>query len=103
MLKRYGLVLAVLVIAFLIPQQSVAEGQMWGNDVLVHEANHIYGFGMDQGGKDTLVLVVSDSSTTNSEDTLYLYRSTDNGQTWNFVRAVIAGSGLRFGKANSPL
>jgi hypothetical protein len=101
MLKRYVLVLAVLVVALLVPQQSMAEGQMWGNDVLVHQANHIYGFGMDQGDKDTLVLVVSDSSTTNLRDTLYIYRSTDNGQTWNKVRTGISGSDdYRLGKAD---
>ncbi len=101
MLKRYVLFLAVLVIALSVPQQVLAEGQTWGNDVLVHQANHIYGFGMDQGDKDTLLLVVSDSSTTNLKDTLYLYRSTDNGQTWNCVRTATSGTNdLRFGKAD---
>jgi len=100
MLKRYVLVLGILAVALLVPQRSMAEGQMWGNDVLVHPANHIYGFGMDQGDKDTLLLVVSDSSTSNSSDTFYLYRSTDNGGTWDFVRAGISGSGFRFGKAD---
>ncbi|MCK4427876.1 MAG: T9SS type A sorting domain-containing protein [candidate division Zixibacteria bacterium] len=101
MLKRYVFVLAVLVVALLVPQQSMAEGQMWGNDVLVHQANHIYGFGMDQGDEDTLVLVVSDSSTTNLRDTLYIYRSTDNGQTWNKVITGISGSDdYRLGKAD---
>lgn len=101
MLKRYVLFLAVLVVVLLVPQQILAEGQMWGNDVLVHQANHIYGFGIDQGDKDTLLLVVSDSSTTNLMDTLYVYRSTNNGQSWDLVRISISGQDdYRLGKAD---
>jgi hypothetical protein len=100
MLKRYILSLAILVIALLITPQVLAEEQMWGNDVLVHQANHIYGFGMDQGDKDTLLLVVSDSSTTNFQDTLHVYRSTDNGQNWNHVQQMIGDPNLRLGKAD---
>jgi len=100
MLKCYVLVLAVLVVAFLVPQQAMAEEQMWGTDVLVHQANHIYGFGMDQGDKDTLLLVVSDSSTTNLRDTLYIYRSTNNGQNWNLVGIERGDSNIHLGKAD---
>lgn len=100
MLKCYVLVLAVLVVAFLVPQQAIAEGPMWGNDVLVHQANRIYGFGMDQGDKDTLLLVVSDSSTTNLRDTLYIYRSTNNGQNWNLVGIERGDSNIHLGKAD---
>lgn len=101
MLKRYILVLATLVIVLLFFHQAMAERQMWGTDVLVHQANRIYGFGMDQGDKDTLLLVVSDSSTTNFKDTLYIYRSTNNGQTWDFVRSLKSGAdNLRFGKSD---
>jgi hypothetical protein len=101
MQKCYILFLMVLAIILLIPYQVFAFGQMWGNDVLVHSANHIYGFGMDQGDKDTLVLVVSDSSTTNLKDTLYIYRSTNSGQSWN--RAISLYSAVdneRFGKTD---
>jgi hypothetical protein len=100
MLKRYILVLATLVIVFLFFHQAMAEEQMWGTDVLVHQANHIYGFGMDQGDKDTLLLVVSDSTTTNPQDTLHVYRSTDNGQTWNHVKLMIGDPDVRLGKAD---
>jgi hypothetical protein len=99
--KRYILFLAILVIVFSFFQQAIAEEQTWGNDVLVHQANHIYGFGMDQGDKDTLLLVVSDSSTTNLKDTIYIYRSTDNGRTWNFRTSLTSGfDDMRFGKAD---
>ncbi len=99
MLKRYVVILAVLVIALSVPQQVLAEGQTWGNDVLVHQANHIYGFGMDQGDKDTLLVVVTHTGTT--RDTLSIYRSTDNGQNWNRERTLISGGDdLRFGKAD---
>jgi hypothetical protein len=97
MLKCYGPVLAILVVTLLVPQQVLAEGQVWGNDVLVHQADHIYGFGMDQGDKDTLYLVVADSSTTNLTDTSYIYRSTDNGRNWSL--RVLNYSGRR-GKAD---
>ena len=101
MLKRYVVTLAVSVFALLVPQQVLAEGQMWGNDVLVHQANHIYGFGMDQADKDTLILVVSDSNTANLIDTLYVYRSTDNGRSWNSVTRIHpATDNLRYGKAD---
>ncbi|KPL02734.1 MAG: hypothetical protein AMJ73_08355 [candidate division Zixibacteria bacterium SM1_73] len=70
--KRYVLVLVILAVALLAPQTSVADDQTWGGDVLVHPANHIYGFGMDQGDKDTLYLVVADSSTTNSTDLIQI-------------------------------
>jgi len=97
MLQRYVLGLGVLVVSFLVPQQVLAEGHMWGNDVLVHQANHIYGFGMDQGDKDTLYLVVADSSTTNSTDTTYVYRSTNNGRNWSYGWKSYSG---RRGKAD---
>ena len=97
MLKRYILVLAIFVIVLLFFRQAIAEEQMWGNDVLVHQANYIYGFGMDQGDKDTLYLVVADSSTTNTIDTTYIYRSTNNGKDWSYGGEVYAG---RRGKAD---
>ncbi len=100
MLKRNILVLAILVIVLSFFHQAMAEEQMWGTDVLVHQANRIYGFGMDQGDKDTLLLVVSDSSTTNSQDTLHVYRSTDNGQNWNHVKHMVGDPDVRFGKAD---
>jgi hypothetical protein len=100
MLKRYILSLAILVIAPLVYPQVLVERQMWGTDVLVHQANRIYGFGMDQGDKDTLLLVVSDSSTTNLQDTLHVYRSTDNGQNWNHVKHMVGDPDVRFGKAD---
>ena len=96
MLKRYILVLAIFVIVLSFFHQAMAEEQMWGNDVLVHQANYIYGFGMDQGDKDTLYLVVADSSTTNSTDTTYIYCSTNNGRNWS-RRAQLDGG--RRGKA----
>ncbi|MFH1337077.1 MAG: sialidase family protein, partial [Candidatus Zixiibacteriota bacterium] len=100
-MKRCILISVILTAAILAARQAGAEGQMWGNDVLVHQANHIYGFGMDQGDKDTLLLVVSDSSTTNLKDTLYLYRSTDNGQTWSHEAVMISGGdNVRMGKAD---
>lgn len=91
MLKRYVLVLATFFIVLLFFQQAMAEEQTWGNDVLVHQANHIYGFGMDQADKDTLYLVVSDSSTTNTTDTTYIYRSTNNGINWSHRTTNYAG------------
>lgn len=97
MLKCYVLTLVVLVVVFLVPQHAMAEGQMWGNDVLVHSANYIYGFGMDQGDKDTLYLIVADSSITNDTDTTYIYRSTNNGNNWS--RRVTTYIGRR-GKAD---
>jgi hypothetical protein len=97
MLKRYILVLAIFVIVLSFFQQAMAEGPMWGNDILVHQANHIYGFGMDQGDKDTLYLIVADSSTTNSTDTTYIYRSTDNGNSWSWRGTYYSG---RRGKAD---
>ena len=100
MSSRYVFVSVILVLALLVPQRVFAAGQMWGNDVLVHQANHIYGFGMDQGDKDTLFLVVSDSSTTNLADTLYVYRSTDNGQSWDFIFESTGGGSVRFSKAD---
>lgn len=101
MLKAHTLVLAISVFTFLIPQQIFSEGQIWGNDVLVHQADRIYGFGLDQADKDTLFLVVSDSSTANLKDTLYVYRSTDNGQNWNYVTCMFpATDNLRHGKAD---
>jgi hypothetical protein len=95
--KRYILVLATLVIVLSFFHKAMAERQMWGNDVLVHQANYIYGFGMDQGDKDTLYLVVADSSTTNSTDTTYIYRSTDNGNSWSWRGTYYSG---RRGKAD---
>ncbi|MGB2989226.1 MAG: sialidase family protein, partial [Candidatus Zixiibacteriota bacterium] len=101
MLKTHTLVLAISVFTLMIPQQIFAEGQMWGNDVLVHQADRIYGFGLDQADNDTLFLVVSDSSTTNLKDTLYVYRSTDNGQSWNYRTSMFpATDNLRHGKAD---
>ncbi len=100
-MKCYGTLLAVLMFTGLVSQQSMAESQMWGNDVLVHQANHIYSFGMDQGclENDTLVLVVSDSSTTSLRDSLYVYRSINNGQTWTCVDTLFStADNERFGK-----
>ncbi len=97
MTKCYGVVLMLSLFVILLPGQVLAEGQMWGNDVLVHQANHIYGFGMDQGDKDTLYLVVADSSTTNVTDTTYIYRSTNNGNNW-ISRGTYTGG--RRGKAD---
>jgi hypothetical protein len=81
-LRRYLFVLMIFAVVILFFQKVPAREQTWGNDVLVHSADFIYGFGMDQGDKDTLYLVVSDSSTTNSTDTTYIYCSTDNGRSW---------------------
>ena len=93
--------LAFLMLVVLVPQQSMAKSQMWGNDVLVHQANHVYGFGIDQADKDTLLLVVSDSSTTDSRDTLYIYRSTDDGVTWSYVTSLFSeADNWHFGKAD---
>ncbi|UCB53284.1 MAG: T9SS type A sorting domain-containing protein [Candidatus Zixiibacteriota bacterium] len=101
MLKRHALVLTISILAPLASQQVLADDQMWGNDVLVHQADHIYGFGLDQADNDTLFLVVSDSSTANLKDTLYVYRSTDNGKSWNNVtRTFPATDNLRYGKAD---
>jgi hypothetical protein len=98
-MKRCILISVILTAAILVARQAGAEGQMWGNDVLVHQANHIYGFGMDQADKDTLLLVVTDSSTTNLKDTLYVYRSTNDGQTWSNVALLISGGdNVRMGK-----
>jgi hypothetical protein len=92
---------ALAVVVILAAPQAGAEGQMWGNDVLVHQANYIYGFGMDQADKDTLLLVVSDSSTTNLRDTVYIYRSTNDGHTWNNVAVLISGGDdARMGKTD---
>jgi hypothetical protein len=96
---------AIILLAFiavsLIPRQAESGNQTWGNDVLVHQADRIYGFGLDQADKDTLILVVSDSSTSNLKDTLYVYRSTDDGQNWNYVTCMFpASDNLRFGKAD---
>jgi hypothetical protein len=101
MFERHLLVLAISVFALLAPQQISAEAALWGSDVLVHQADRIYGFGLDQADKDTLFLVVSDSSTANLKDTLYVYRSTDNGQSWNYVTCSFpATDNLRHGKAD---
>jgi hypothetical protein len=95
------LFVVALIVAFFIPPEVVAEGNSWGNDVLVHQADRIYGFGLDQADNDTLILVVSDSSTANLIDTLYIYRSTDNGQSWNYVTRMFAATdNLRYGKAD---
>jgi len=91
MLKRYLSIWVTFLIVFFFVEQAMAEEQRWGNDVLVHSANHIYGFGMDQADKDTLYLVVSDSSTTNSTDTTYIYRSTNNGINWSHRTTNYAG------------
>jgi hypothetical protein len=83
MFNRYLFVTAVLLAIIVVSQPGLAEKHLWDEDVLVHQADRIYGFGMDQADKDTLILVVSDSSTANLIDTLYIYRSTDNGQSWD--------------------
>jgi hypothetical protein len=101
MYRRKISLVVVLIMALFIPPEVLAEGSNWGNDVLVHQADRIYGFGMDQADNDTLILVVSDSSTANLKDTLYVYRSTDNGQSWNYVTCMLAGTdNLRYGKAD---
>jgi hypothetical protein len=100
-MKCWIFILLLASIVIPVAQQTLAEGQMWGNDVLVHQADHIYGFGLDQGDKDTLLLVVSDSSTANTRDTTYIYRSTDNGQTWNYATCFYPGvDNRRYGKAD---
>jgi len=100
MTKYLNMVLMALVFAVIAFQQGMAEEQRWGNDVLVHQANHINGFGLDQADKDTLFLVVSDSSITNVEDTFYVYRSTNNGSSWAMENSFIAGTDMRLGKAD---
>lgn len=96
-----AITLLTLFTVSLIPQQAESGNQSWGNDVLVHQANRVYGFGLDQTDKDTLILVVSDSSTSNLKDTLYVYRSTDDGQIWNnLTRIFPATDNLRHGKAD---
>jgi hypothetical protein len=98
-LKCFIVVLIISIFTLLVVQQGRAEGRVWGDDVLVHQASHIYGFGMDQADKDTLLLVVSDSSTTSLKDTLYIYSSTNNGQIWNCVDSLCsAADNQRFGK-----
>ena len=101
MLKYRTVVLAFLIIVLSDRPQSMASSSRWGNDVLVHQAEHVYGFGMDQADKDTLLLVTSDSSTTNLRDTLYIYRSTSNGQIWSRTDSLFSAvDGERFGKAD---
>jgi hypothetical protein len=101
MLKRYILIFSVLLVGISAARLTLAENQMWGNDVLVHQANHIYGFGMDQADKDTLLLVVTDSSTTGLRDTLWVYRSTNDGQTWsNVARLLSSADDVRMGKSD---
>ncbi len=101
MQKYHGVALAMMTAVFLNPGQSTADSKKWGNDVLVHQAGRIYGFGMDQADKDTLLLVVSDSATTNFKDTLYIYRSINDGQAWNRIDSLFsAADNERFGKAD---
>ncbi len=101
MSTRRIVLFTVLFVCFWVPREVEAEGLTWGNDVLVHQSDRIYGFGLDQADNDTLILVVSDSSTANLIDTLYIYRSTDNGQSWNYITCMLAGTdNLRYGKAD---
>ncbi len=101
MFNRYLFVTAGLLAIMVVSQPGLAEKNLWDEDVLVHQADRIYGFGMDQADKDTLILVVSDSSTANLIDTLYIYRSTDNGHSWDYVTSMLAATdNRRHGKAD---
>jgi hypothetical protein len=90
-----------MVMSIPVNQRTQAEEHVWDTDVLVHQANYIYGFGMDQADKDTLLLVVTDSSITDLIDTLYIYRSTNDGQTWSYVDGLLSGGdNVRMGKSD---
>jgi len=100
-MRRCVFILLIVVVVVPVTQRTHADDYMWGNDVLVNQADRIYAFGLDQADKDTLFLVVSDSSTANLRDTLYIYRSTNDGEAWNYVTCMFpATDNLRHGKAD---